>query len=111
MKLTLEHHHHAPSPQFSALVESEIKALQPALRIDEARVSIERQPEARPPFRITAHLVTPGPDVCADATDHTLRAALGKLIRRIRDKITHRSARKARRHKSHFSGRPAPLSA
>lgn len=108
MKLTLRHRHLEPSPSFNALVESGIKSLEPSLRIDEARVSIERQEEASPPFRITAHLVTPGPDVCADATDHTLRAALGKLIRRIREKITHRSGRRGRRHRSNISGRMAP---
>jgi ribosome-associated translation inhibitor RaiA len=107
MKLTLNHRSHEPSSQLTALIEKEIQALEPALRIDEARVSIERQ-EGSPPFRISAHLVTPGPDVCAEATDHTLRAALSKLIRRIRDKITHRSLRKGRRRRSHISGRIAP---
>lgn len=107
MKLTLRHTHHQPSPQFTALIETEIRALEPALRIDEAKVSIERQ-ETSPPFRISAHLVTPGPDVCADASDHTLRAALRKLIRNIREKISHRSGRRGRRQRSHISGRIAP---
>jgi hypothetical protein len=108
MKLVIQHRHHAPSADFTALIESEMKALQPVLRIDEARVRIERQPDASPPFRISAHLVTPGPDVCADANDHTLRAALGKLVHRIRNKIAHRSGRRQRRHRSHLSGRSAP---
>jgi hypothetical protein len=107
MKLTLDHRHHEPSPQFTALIEKEIQALEPVLRIDEARVSIERQ-EASPPFRVSARLVTPGPDVQADATDHTLRAALSKLIRRIRDKIAHRSGKQGRRGRSQVSGRIAP---
>src|SRR5262245_61609268 len=108
MKLTLRHPHYQPSPQFNALLESEIKALEPSLRIDEARVNIDHLPDASPPYRISAHLVTPGPDVCAEATDHTLRAALGKLIRRIRDKITHRAGRRERRRRSQISGRVAP---
>ena len=107
MKLTLKHRHEEPTPQIAELIESEIKALEPSLRIDEARVNIERQ-EASPPYRISAHLVTPGPDVTADARDFTLRAALGKLIRSIREKISHRAGKRMRRNRSHISGRMAP---
>lgn len=107
MKLTLRQRHHELSPEMTALIETEIEALEPVLRIDEAKVSIERR-EASPPFRISAHLVTPGPDVCAEASDHTLRAALTKLIRRVREKITHRAAKGGRRRRSHVSGRIAP---
>ena len=78
------------------------------MRIDEARVLVERQPGISPPFRISAHLVTPGPDVMAEGKDHTLRAALGKLLRSISDKITHRAGRKARRIRSQISGRAVP---
>jgi ribosome-associated translation inhibitor RaiA len=109
MKLILKHRHHEPSPFFTALIESEMKALEPVLRIDEARVRIEHQSDSSPPFRITAHLVTPGPDVCADATDHTLRAALAKLIRRLRGTIAHRSGRRTRKLRSQISGRCAAV--
>jgi len=111
MKLTLQHRHHVPSPFFTALIESEMKALQPVLRIDEARVRIEHQADASPPFRISAKLVTPGPDVSAEAADHTLRAALAKLIRRLRGTITHRSGRRTRKLRSQISGRSVPSGA
>jgi ribosome-associated translation inhibitor RaiA len=105
MKLILKHRHHEPSPFFTALIESEMKALEPVLRIDEARVRIEHQPESSPPFRISAQLVTPGPDVFADASDHTLRAALFKLVRRLRGTISHRSGRRIRKLRSKIAGR------
>jgi hypothetical protein len=105
MKLTLQHRHHEPSPFFTALIESEMKALQPVLRIDEARVRIEHRSDSSPPFCISAQLVTPGPDVCAEATDHTLRAALFKLVRRLRGTITHRSGRRIRKLRSKIAGR------
>jgi ribosome-associated translation inhibitor RaiA len=108
MKLSLQHRHHQPSESFTALIHTEFESLRTQLRIDEARVLVEHQPDASPPFRISAHLVTPGPDVMAEAKDHTLRAALGKLIRAIGDKISHRSRRKQRRHRSHVSGRSLP---
>lgn len=108
MKLTLQHRHDAPTAAFTDLVRTELTAVASGLRIDEAKITVERQREASPPIRISAHLVTPGPDVMAEAQDHTLRAALTKLLRAIRGKIGHRAGRRNRRHRSHISGRVAP---
>jgi len=102
MKLTIQHRQHQPSESFAALVTKQIEALREALQIDEARVLIERRLESSPPFRISAHLVTPGPDVLAEAVDHTLRAALKKLIEELESRIDHRHAKRARRKQSHF---------
>ena len=108
MKLILQHRLHQPSPSFTALLEQEFAALSGRLRIDEARVLVERLPDASPPFRISAHLVTPGPDVVADATDHTLLAALHKLMGGLGDKITQRSQRGSRTPGSRPPGRTRP---
>lgn len=97
MKLILTHRHHQPSPSFTALVRQRLEALREALQIDEARVLVERRLEASPAFRVTAHLVTPGPDVFADAVDHTLRAALDKMIGQLEARIDHRQQKRARR--------------
>ncbi len=102
MKLIIQHRLHQPSEAFTALVESEMTALATEMRIDEARILVERQQDKSPPFRISAHLVTPGPDVMAEATDHTLRAALTKLVRSMRDKI----GRRNRKVRSRASSRP-----
>ena len=102
MKLLIQHRHHSPSDAFTALVTQQIESLREALQIDEARVLIEHRLESSPPFRISAHLVTPGPDVLAEAVDHTLRAALKKLVAELESRIDHRHRKRARRKQDHF---------
>jgi len=101
MKLILKHIHHSPSASFTALIEEHLDELGKSLQIDEARVVIERRTEASPPFRITAHLVTPGPDVFAEATDHTLRAALLKTVEQIEMRLDYRRMKRAGRLQRH----------
>lgn len=102
MKLRLTHRHHRPSESFTALVNERLESLREALHIDEARVLIERRTEASPPFRVSAHLVTPGPDIEEEAVDHTLRAALEKLIGQLNARIDHRHQKRARRVRSNL---------
>jgi ribosome-associated translation inhibitor RaiA len=102
MKLTLIHRHHKPSASFTSLIERHLKEMSKSLRIDEAHILIERQLEASPPFRMSAHLVTPGPDVFAEANDHTLRAALQKMVDQIGARINHRDQKRAQSARSHF---------
>ena len=68
------------------MIEKELKSLQPDLQIDEARVHLERSLTDSPPFSVSFHLVTPGPDVIVKATDHTLRAAVLKAFERMRER-------------------------
>jgi len=100
MKIVLKHLLHKPSPSLLELLEKELDALLPDLRIDEARVQFERCPDGSPPFRVAIHLVTPGPDVMVETTDHTLRAALLKAFAAVRDKIAHRNLKRARRREA-----------
>ena len=100
MKLTLTHRNHAPSDSIVEMIEKELKSLQPDLQIDEARVHLERSLTDSPPFSASFHLVTPGPDVIVQATDHTLRAALVKAVAAVRDKIDHRNLKRARRREA-----------
>lgn len=97
MKLILRKINHHPSPAFTALIKQRLEALREALQIDEARVLLERRLEASPAFRVTAQLVTPGPDIFAEAIDHTLRAALDKMIGQLEARIDHRQQKRARR--------------
>jgi ribosomal subunit interface protein len=100
MKLILKSKHQKPSPAFAANVEERMEELNRMLQIDEARVVFELDRAASPAFRVAAHLVRPGPDLYADAVDHTLAAAfkkaLGQLLRRIR----HRREKRARRQRN-----------
>ena len=97
MKLTLTHRNHAPSKSIVAMIEKDLKALEPDLQIDEARVRLERNLTASPRFNASFHLVTPGPDVIVKANDHTLQAAVRKAFDRIAAKIGHRHAKRAQR--------------
>lgn len=97
MKFILNHHNHQPSPSLTALAKKRIESLREALQIDEAHIRLEHRLEASPAFRVTAHLVTPGPDVFADAVDHTLRAALEKMIGQLEERIDHRHQKRMRR--------------
>lgn len=102
MKLTLTHRNHAPSKSIVEMIDNELKSLQPDLRIDEARVHLERSLTDSPPFKASFHLVTPGPDVIVKSNDHTLRAAVLKAFQRIARKIGHRQEKRDQRRK------PAP---
>jgi ribosome-associated translation inhibitor RaiA len=102
VKLVLQHLHQNSSKPFSRLVRQQLEELKKSLRIDEARVLLERRPEASPPFRVTAHLVTPGPDVFGEAQDHTLAAALRKTVAQLARRIAQRHEKRARHARSHF---------
>jgi len=107
MKLTLTHRNHAPSRTIVEMIEKELKALEPGLQIDEARVHLERSLSDSPPFHASFHLVTPGPDVIVRSNDHTLRAAIIKAFCRIAGKIGHRHAKRTRRRaEKHISASP-----
>ena len=100
MKLTFSHRNHTPSVSIIEMIKAELKSLLPDLQIDEARVHLERSLTDSPPFKASFHLVTPGPDVIVEATDHTLRAAVLKAFQCIVDKIEHRHAKRARRREA-----------
>jgi ribosome-associated translation inhibitor RaiA len=107
MKLTLTHRNHTPSISIVEMIKTELKSLQPDLQIDEARVRLERSLTDSPPFSVSFHLVTPGPDVIVKSSDHTLRAAILKAFERISGKIGHRRAKRVqRRIKDHITASP-----
>jgi len=97
MRIHVRHLHHQPSASFTAFLEKQLQALGALRQINEARVQLEHSAEASPPFRVALHLVTPGPDFAAEAVDHTLRAALtkvvGQLEARIKDRGENRTPR------------------
>jgi ribosome-associated translation inhibitor RaiA len=110
MKLTLTHRNHAPSKSIVEMIDKELKSLQPDLRIDEARVHLERSLTDSPSFNASFHLVTPGPDVIVRSKDHTLRAAILKAFQRIAGKIGHRHSKRVRRRaKTHVTALPRRL--
>ena len=97
MKLTLEHHHLRSTDELDSLIEERILALQPRLQIDEANVRLEHRRESSPAFCVHVHLVTPGPDVFAEGSDHTLRAAIEKVMAALEARIGDRIEKRHRR--------------
>lgn len=93
MKLKLTHRNHSPSPSIVEMLDKELKSLQADLQIDEARIHLERSLTESPPFSVSFHLVTPGPDIRVKATDQTLRAAVSKAVARVSSKIGQRRTR------------------
>ena len=96
MKLTLANLDHVASASLMAMLETELKSFEPELQIDEARVRMEQRADESPPFHVAIHLVTPGPDIIVEATDHTLRAAMLKSFVSIRIKLDHRHLKRTR---------------
>jgi ribosome-associated translation inhibitor RaiA len=97
MKLTVQHHHLRSSDELDSLIENRILALQPRLQIDEANVRLECHFQESPAFSVRVHLVTPGPDVVAESRDHTIRAAVIKVMAALEKKIGSRALKGFRR--------------
>jgi ribosome-associated translation inhibitor RaiA len=102
MKLTVQHHHLRSSDDLDSLIENRILALQPRLQIDEAHVRLECRFEKSPAFSVHVHLVTPGPDVFAESRDHTIRAAIKKVLTQVEAKITNRFEKRRARVRSNI---------
>lgn len=108
MRLTLQHHCIRSTSALDSWVENQIFALRERLQIDEANVRLAHRPEASPAYEVNVHLVTPGPDVFAEGRDHTLRAALNKVLGQLNDKLVNRAQRRQRRLSSNRHGRRGP---
>jgi ribosome-associated translation inhibitor RaiA len=108
MKLILKHSGIHPAKGLRTIVQEKILTLAPLRQIDRAMVRITREDEASPAFCVQAHLVTPGPDLFADARDHTLAAALGKAIKQLAKGIKVRANKRLTRLKSNLEARRLP---
>ena len=106
MKLTVQHHHLRSTDELDSLIEERILALQSRLQIEEATVRLQRRHEESPPFRVCVHLVTPGPDVVAEGCDHTLHAAIGKMMAELDTQIGRRAQKRVRRLRSNLQAPP-----
>lgn len=100
MKLTLQHVHVRSTDRLDSLVEEGILALEDEVQIDEARVRLECQWHNSPGFRVAIHIVTPGPDLLVQASDHTLEAAIEKAIAALQRKIRSRAGNRLKRRLS-----------
>ena len=104
MKLTLQHFSVRSTDSLDSWVENRIFSLQPKLQIDEANIRLEHRRETSPAYRVRVHLVTPGPDIFAESSDHTLRAAFEKVMAQLQEKIIGRAVKRRRRLRSNLPG-------
>jgi len=88
----------------TTLLRERLVSLARIRKIDAAHLSLERDPEAST-FRVSAHLETPGPDIRAEARDHTLHAAALRAIAQLQRLIRARNARR-REHLAARAGHP-----
>jgi len=108
MRLTVEHFDLRSTNSLDTLIEERILALGPRLQIDEARVRLERRHELSPPFRVAVHLVTPGPDLRAESQDHTILAAIEKVMLDIESRLNHRDGKRLRKIRPSIPGHLTP---
>lgn len=84
------------------LVQEHLNLLQKLANIESAQVVLERRREDTPTFRAHAVLVLPGPDFHAEATDHTLPAALHKAVENLKRQIQARQSKRRVKGKSNL---------
>lgn len=106
MKLTVQHVRVRSTDELDSLIEEGILALQPRLRIEEAKIRLACHHEKSPAYSVNVHLVTPGPDIVAESRDHTLPAAIRKAIMELETRIGGRALKRRRRIRSNLQ-RPA----
>lgn len=82
------------------LVETNLRKLQNLAAIATARVTLEWQHGVKPAFRVLTLLEVPGPDFHAQASDHTLPAALIKVVKSLEKQIRSRKNRQAGKWKT-----------
>ena len=108
MRLNLQHLNIRSLDSLDSWVEKQIFALGQARQIDEANIRLVRLENASPAYQVNVHLVTPGPDVFAESRDHTIRAAIEKVLTQVEAKITNRFEKRRSRVRSNIQA-PALL--
>lgn len=103
MKINVMHIGIRSSHEMDSWIEAQIAGLQPRLQIDKAEIRLVRQHAASPAYQAHIHLATPGPDIMAFSQDHTLRAAVNKVLLEVQDKISSRSMKRLHKRKSNLS--------
>lgn len=106
MKMTVQHYNVRSSNEVDSLIEDRILYFEPKLRIEEANIRLECRFQESPAFLVRIHLVTPGPDIVAEGRDHTIRAAILKVIDSIEATIANRFGKRRRRLRSNLQEPP-----
>jgi len=89
-------------------LEQPLERLQSLIPVTVAAVVLEHRQDDAPSFRAFVSLAVPGPDIHAEARDHTLEAVWLKVTTALRQQIERRKTGQQLRHKGH---RRYPLTA
>jgi ribosome-associated translation inhibitor RaiA len=100
MNIILRYHGLNARAFWQGLVEAQLKKLQALVAIASAQVTLERQHEVKPAFRVLARLEVPGPDFHAEASDYTLEAAWLKVAKNLERQIRARKSRQVDKWKT-----------
>lgn len=90
MKFELKHRWLPPDTNLSELVQQKFSKLAQLVRIEEAKVTVEKNPDNSPPFSAKVHLIIPGPDLHAEEKGHTPQASIQKVLAKLARQIRHR---------------------
>jgi len=93
MKLTLKHTNIPSTDKLDSWVEGKVMPLGQERQIDEANIELICHVDGSPAYEAKVHLVTPGPDIFAEARDHTIRAACEKVWTKLRKTIASRTSK------------------
>lgn len=108
MRTTLRYLGLNAHPAVNRLVQEQLHLLQTLAKIESAQVLLQRHREGTPAFRARMVLVVPGPDLRAEASDHTLAAALRKTVQHLRRQIRARQANRRLNSKRNLHLRSLP---
>src|SRR6266536_6452527 len=101
MKITLRFVSLNPRATWHRLVERQLNYLQSLTAMTAAQAVLVHLQDARPAFRLLVLLKVPGPDLHAEACDHTVEAALLKATQNLEHQIQARKTKRMERRKSH----------
>ena len=102
MKVNIEHRHYRGREIVEQLICERLARLGQRRRITEAFVRVEETAQQSPPCSALFHLVTPGPDIVVQASDHSLAAAVMKADEQLHGCIDERERKQMRSRKGEF---------
>jgi ribosome-associated translation inhibitor RaiA len=91
-------------PAFRRRLEQTLEQSQSLISVTVAAVVLEHRRDDPPAFRAYVSLAVPGPDIHAEARDHTLEAAWLKVATAVRRQIEQRKSRQDARAKRNGHG-------
>jgi putative sigma-54 modulation protein len=107
MKMQLQIRGVKASAELQRWLEEPLERLRGLIPVSAAAVVVEREREAAPAFHAFVHLAVPGPDIHAEAREHTLEAVWLKVVAALRRQVEGRTSRRQARVKSKRQMPPA----